>query len=129
MPSGEPSSTMMSSQSRLLGGGGRWVSWGSGHLCVAGTGFGAEGLDVLFGERPVQEPGHDGEVAALIVRRQDHRVLVLRNLGHCESFDGAVSRGGVVASESRKLAARSVEKLDILSKSRETWLSDPGRDS
>ena len=33
---------------------------------------------LLFAECAVQQPGDDGQVPALVVRRQDHRVLVLR---------------------------------------------------
>lgn len=45
-----------------------------------------EGVVVLFGKGLVQQPGDDGQVATLIVRRQNDRVLVsVSRLGrHCE---------------------------------------------
>jgi hypothetical protein len=43
------------------------------------------GCDVLLGERLVQQPCDDGEVAALIVSGEKDRVLVLLGCGrHCE---------------------------------------------
>ena len=38
----------------------------------------------LLGEGAVEQPGDDGQVLALVVRRQNHRVLVgRRSLCHC----------------------------------------------
>lgn len=72
VPSGEPSSTIMSSQSSLLRGG---VS--EGFLEV-----GREG-GLLFGEGLFEEPGYDGEVFALIVGREDDGVFVFLYGCHC----------------------------------------------
>ena len=42
-------------------------------------------LDLLLCESAVQQPGHNGEVLALVVRRQDDRVLVIGAL--CRGHD------------------------------------------
>jgi len=41
---------------------------------------------ILFGKGPVQQPGDDGQIAALIVGGQQHRVLVANShVGVCDS--------------------------------------------
>lgn len=70
---------MMSSQSRFLGNGSAYVRW---ILLVLQDPEGS----LLLGEGAVQQPRHDREVLALIVRRQDNRVLVLGGFGHCEGW-------------------------------------------
>jgi hypothetical protein len=64
----------MSSQSRLLGNSGQhWGGSRQGYCC-----------DVLLGERLVQQPRYYGEVAALIVGREEDRVFVFLGWRHCE---------------------------------------------
>ena len=39
-------------------------------------------FDILLSERLVEQPRNDGQVPALIVRRQKHRILVLASFRH-----------------------------------------------
>lgn len=41
--------------------------------------------NILLGKGAVEQPGNDGQISALIVRRQDNRVLVLSRDGLCRS--------------------------------------------
>ena len=69
MPSGEPSSTIISSQSRLLL---RGVALARSCLGFNGN---VKGVDGLSCESSLEEPADYGEVAALIVGGEDHGVF------------------------------------------------------
>ena len=72
VPSGEPSSTIMSSQSKLLRGRGelvRWCSWFRGGIQRG------DGLDC---ESSLEKPADYGEIAALVVGGEDDGVFFFR---------------------------------------------------
>lgn len=103
MPSGDPSSTIMSSQSRLLerNEGRRRAAFGSVLLyfrrrCIHGIYDSAIEEKrrnyirrILLAKGAVEEPGDDRQVAALVVGRKDNRVFIA--LGrHCICYSVSV---------------------------------------
>lgn len=69
VPSGEPSSTIISSQSRLLERRGELVGW-----CL-GLRSGMKRVDGLSCESSLEEPADYGEVAAFVIGREDDGIL------------------------------------------------------